>query len=103
MLGEAARAKAATSIGRAELQAALEAHRYKVNAGLDSYLHLDAIIVVGEEWTVDNGLITPTLKVKRNRIDEVYGPHLERWLAGGATVVWAERVVAEPPKAAVAA
>jgi long-chain acyl-CoA synthetase len=103
MLGAPALAKAATAAGKAEVEAALAAHRERINATLDSYLHLDAIVVVGEEWTVDNGLITPTLKVKRNRIDEVYGPHLERWLATGATVVWAERVVAEPPKAAAAA
>ena len=103
MLGAPALAKAASAIGRAEIEAALTAHLAKVNAGLDSYLHLDALIVVGEEWTVDNGLITPTMKVKRARIDEVYGPHLERWLASGAKVVWAERVTAEAPKAAQAA
>lgn len=103
MLGAPALAKAASAIGRAEIEAALTVHLAKVNAGLDSYLHLDALIVVGEEWTVDNGLITPTMKVKRARIDELYGPHFERWLAGGAKVVWAERVVADVPKASQAA
>ena len=103
MLGAPALAKAASAAGKAEIEAALAKHLAAVNATLDSYLHLDALIVVGEEWTVDNGLITPTLKVKRARIDEVYGPHFERWLAGGAKVVWAERVVAEMPKAAQAA
>lgn len=103
MLGEAARAKAATAAGKAEIEAMLAKHLDAVNATLDSYLHLDALIVVGEEWTVDNGLITPTMKVKRAGIDAAYGPHFERWLASGATVVWAERVVAEAPKAAQAA
>ena len=32
--------------------------------------------------------------VKRAGIDATYGPHFERWLASGAKVVWAERVVA---------
>jgi hypothetical protein len=41
--------------------------------------------------------------VKRAGIDAAYGPHFERWLASGAKVVWAERVVAETPKAAQAA
>ena len=103
MLGAPALAKAASAAGRAEIDAALAKHLETVNASLDSYLHLDALIVVGEEWTVDNGVITPTLKVKRNRIDEVYGPHLERWLAGGKTVVWAERLLPEPKKEAQAA
>lgn len=102
MLGAPALARAATAAGRAEIDAALSKHLDAVNAGLDSYLRMDALIVVGEEWTVDNGLLTPTLKIKRNRVDEVYGPHLERWLAGGTKVVWAERVVgqAEASKAA---
>lgn len=93
MLGAPALVKAATAAGRAEFEAALAAHLDRVNATLDSYLHLDALVVVGEEWAVDNGLITPTLKVKRARIDEVYGPHFERWLEAGKKVVWAERVV----------
>ena len=97
MLGAPALAKAATAAGRAEIEAALAAHLDRVNATLDSYLHLDALVVVGEEWTVDNGLITPTLKVKRARIDEVYGPHFERWLEAGKKVVWAERVVGVQP------
>ena len=83
-----------------DIEAALAAHLASVNATLDSYLHLDALIVVGEEWSVDNGLITPTMKVKRAGIDATSGPHFERWLAGGKKVVWAERVVAETPKAA---
>jgi long-chain acyl-CoA synthetase len=103
MLGAPALAKAASAGGKAEVEAALAKHLAAVNATLDSYLHLDALIVVGEEWTVDNGLITPTLKVKRARIDEVYGPHFERWLGGGQKVIWAERVVAEAPKATQAA
>lgn len=98
MLGAPALAKAATAAGKSEIEAALATHLAAVNASLDSYLHLDALIVVGEEWTVDNGLITPTMKVKRARIDAVYGPHFERWLSGGRKVVWAERVVM--PKAA---
>ena len=76
-----------------DVETVVERDESTVNAGLDSYLRLDALIVVGEEWTVDNGVLTPTLKIKRNRIDEVYGPHLEAWLADGRKLVWAERVL----------
>jgi long-chain acyl-CoA synthetase len=37
---------------------------------------------------VDNGFITPTFKVKRNRIEEVYGPMFERWANAHQRVVW---------------
>lgn len=98
MLGAPALAKASTAAGKAEIEAALAKHLATINASLDSYLHLDALIVVGEEWTVDNGLLTPTMKIKRNRVDEVYGPQLERWLAAGRKVIWAERLLPEPKK-----
>ena len=45
-------------------------------------------MVVTEPWTVENGFITPTFKVKRNRIEEVYAPLFERWTASRRPVVW---------------
>ena len=41
-----------------------------------------------EPWSVENGFITPTFKVKRNRIEEVYAPLFERWTASRRPVVW---------------
>ncbi len=50
-----------------------------VNSRLDHHEKIARIIVVDEEWTVENGMVTPTLKVKRNEIDNAYGPHYEEW------------------------
>jgi len=47
-------------------------------------------VLVSTPWTVDNDMITPTLKVKRNRIDEVYGPRFEAWESGRQPIVWAD-------------
>ena len=30
------------------------------------------MVVVQEAWTVENGLTTPTLKIKRNQVDKKY-------------------------------
>ena len=48
----------------------------------------DCLVVVAEPWSVENGFITPTFKVKRNRIEEVYGPLFEGWIAKRRPVVW---------------
>jgi long-chain acyl-CoA synthetase len=39
-------------------------------------------------WTVDNDLITPTFKVKRNRIEDAYARHYERWESSNQKVIW---------------
>ena len=39
-------------------------------------------------WTVENGFVTPTMKVKRNRIEEVYGAMYERWTGERKRVLW---------------
>ena len=45
-------------------------------------------MVVTTPWTIDNGFITPTFKVKRNRIEEVYGGPFDRWSQGRSKGVW---------------
>ena len=37
---------------------------------------------------MDNDLITPTFKVKRNRIEALFATHYDRWVAHGRAVVW---------------
>ena len=91
MLNADAIAGVATSAGREALQASLGEHLKTVNATLDPHEQLDSLIVVTQPWTVDNGFITPTFKVKRNRVEEVYGPRYEAWSGGRQKVVWADQ------------
>jgi long-chain acyl-CoA synthetase len=37
---------------------------------------------------VDNGFITPTFKVKRNRVEEVYAARYEHWVGQRKPVLW---------------
>ncbi|MGZ5157921.1 MAG: AMP-binding protein, partial [Caldimonas sp.] len=88
MLNADAARRSTAPEGRAELEAALVLHLTLVNGGLDPHEQLDCLVVVAEPWSVENGFITPTFKVKRNRIEEVYGPQFERWTAARRPVVW---------------
>jgi long-chain acyl-CoA synthetase len=94
MLNAEASAKAATPHGRAELEASLGAHLATVNATLDPHEHLDCLVVTTEAWTVDNDLVTPTFKVKRNRLEALYSARYEGWAGNGRVVVWASSVTA---------
>jgi len=73
---------------RSELTESLASHLAAVNAGLDPHERLDCLVVVSEAWTVDNDLVTPTLKVKRNRIEDIYARHYESWVAARRQVIW---------------
>ena len=73
---------------RAELSSSLAKHLSQINAVLDPHEQLKCVVVVTTPWTVDNDLITPTFKVKRNRIEDVYGPHYERWESSGEKIIW---------------
>jgi long-subunit acyl-CoA synthetase (AMP-forming) len=75
---------------RADLSQALEQHLDATNAGLDQHERLDKLIVVGEEWTTANGLLTPTLKVKRGAVEERYAARVQAWCAQSGRVVWGE-------------
>ena len=46
------------------------------------YAQVHRLAVVPEPWTVENGLITPTLKLKRNRILDTYTSLVEELYAG---------------------
>jgi long-chain acyl-CoA synthetase len=54
----------------------------ETNAHLESHAILDGLLVMQDEWTVDNGLLTPTLKVKRHLLEDKYQELINRPLSG---------------------
>jgi long-subunit acyl-CoA synthetase (AMP-forming) len=81
---------AARGDGRSVLVQSLETHLKTVNSRLDAHEKLDCVAVVTTMWTPENGFVTPTLKVKRARIEEAYAGQYEGWIRERKTVVWAE-------------
>jgi long-chain acyl-CoA synthetase len=68
----------------------LEAIRDEVNAAVDHHERLQAIVIAKEAWTVENGLLTPTLKLKRGAIEERYAPFVRQWYESRKSVIRAE-------------
>ncbi len=88
VLGEHHRKKGYGPAEKESLGKILDAHMESVNAALDPHEQLEKIIVAGEEWTVDNGLLTPTMKLKRSAIESRYESKVEAWYATRDRVVW---------------
>jgi long-subunit acyl-CoA synthetase (AMP-forming) len=48
----------------------------KTNAMLEAHEKLSAIYVVEDVWSIDNALLTPTLKVRRQQVEKAYATKL---------------------------
>lgn len=64
--------EAAQQMTNGQVAVSLEATLKAVNDALESHEQLSNIIIVSEEWTTENGLLTPTLKLKRDILEEKY-------------------------------
>ena len=73
---------------RAELDAQFKALLSDVNPTLDPHEQLEFLAIVPEQWTVDNGMVTPTMKIKRAAVEQAYGQYFQRWSASKSAVIW---------------
>lgn len=70
-----------------ELTASLTATLKEVNQHLHSYEKITKMVIMQEDWTVDNGLATPTLKIKRNEIERIFRDKYLGWYEQEGVVV----------------
>ena len=89
VLSDAGRS-AANGEGRIELESALRALLEQINGELDKHEQLRGIVLVKDVWAVENGYLTPTLKIKRAVIESSYGKHFDDWLQRCDAVLWQE-------------
>jgi long-chain acyl-CoA synthetase len=73
---------------RKEFGDELAAHMLVVNEQLDPHERLDFVVVVPDQWTVESGFVTPTLKIKRNVVEKHYAGYFETWAKSKQKVVW---------------
>lgn len=66
----------------------LSASLLQVNLLLEEYEKLECIVIMKEDWTVENGLMTPTLKVRRNEVEKIHLPKYPKWYSEGQAVIW---------------
>lgn len=51
----------------------------ETNPALKNYEHLKKVVIVKEDWTIENECLTPTMKIKRPSIEKKYYPYFETW------------------------
>jgi long-chain acyl-CoA synthetase len=60
----------------------------QINSELESYEKLNAVVVMKNDWTIENSLLTPSLKVKRNEVEKIHLPKYPTWYDRKQKVVW---------------
>ena len=88
-LAEDLRPRLGDAAVRVQVQHELERLLDEVNREVADYEQLRMIVVTREPWAIENGFLTPTMKVRRNRIETAVQEQVERWYAGGQKVQWA--------------
>jgi long-chain acyl-CoA synthetase len=59
-----------------------------VNAQLNEHEKLEFLVVVKEPWVIENGYLTPSMKIKRNVIEKAAEPNVEGWYQARRKVIW---------------
>ncbi len=89
VLAEELRPRLGEPAVRADVQAQLGRLLDDVNRELPLHERLRMIVVADQPWSIENGFLTPTMKIRRHRIEAAVEHAVANWYATGATVHWA--------------
>jgi len=59
-----------------------------VNPKFNAHERLKKIIVLDQEWTIENNLLTPSMKIKRNEVEKLHKENYVSWYEREEEVVW---------------
>tara|TARA_A200000159_G_C7304881_1_gene331854 strand:- start:496 stop:1506 length:1011 start_codon:yes stop_codon:yes gene_type:complete len=59
-----------------------------VNSELFNYKRVSTIIICKDSWTPQNGILTPTMKIKRGNVDKTYLDKYEKWHNAEQKIIW---------------
>ncbi len=76
------------NMDKALLMNELNQLRLSIHPHFKNYEHLQKMVVLQEEWTVENNCLTPTLKIKRPQIEQANAHVFETWYAHPDTVIF---------------
>ena len=89
VLAEEVRPKVGDPSVRAEIERELGDLLKSVNARIADYEQLKMLVIAREPFSIENGLLTPTMKIRRARIETAVAPSLDTWYGARGPVVWA--------------
>jgi long-chain acyl-CoA synthetase len=70
------------------IQESISATIREVNNTLETYERIQSAIILRNDWTIENGLMTPSLKVKRNEVEKLFISKYKEWYQQNSPVIW---------------
>ncbi len=88
VLAEDVRPKLKDAAFKAEITEQMIGLLKETNEGLADYEQMKMIVIAREPWSIDNGCLTPTMKIKRSNIEAKVAPLVDKWFDGKDMVLW---------------
>jgi long-chain acyl-CoA synthetase len=88
VLAEDVRPKQKDAAFRKQVEAELAQLLKDVNAELVNHEKLQMIVIAQQPWTIENGFLTPTMKIRRARIEGEVSPKVDAWYGANSKVQW---------------
>jgi long-chain acyl-CoA synthetase len=88
VLSDDARKRCAQADQRSVLELSLKRQMDLMNGELNPHERVKFVAVVEGPWTIANGVLTPTLKIKRSVVENKYKSFVENWYVQQRSVIW---------------
>ncbi len=88
VLSPEGRRRASDPVERAKLEASFAELLARVNSELNPHERVAFLAVAEGPWTIGNGMMTPTLKLRRGPLERLYLARIEEWKQQGRPVIW---------------
>ena len=73
---------------RAQITSELTRLLKTVNETVPDYEHLQMLVIAQEPWSIENGCLTPTMKIRRSRIEDQVKNRVDGWYSAKGVVHW---------------
>ncbi len=97
LLADDARKRCADPEAQKNLELSLLDRMQSINAMLDPHERVSMIVIADGPWTVANGIMTPTLKIKRTVLEAQYYTAVDEWRSQNSPVVWESSPATKQP------
>lgn len=65
----------------------------ELNKHVSKHEKVASLVILRDEWSIENDLLTPTMKLKRNRVNDQYQNQYIDWFSQGQPIIWAEEAL----------